>query len=94
MLYSRRFLPKVDEDEQVPVSFRYNVTPLESKRTNVFRPNPLGAEAKANSLGALFIGKWDRVPQNEMVDILWEARPMSSKYVCFCSIWFLFNLTE
>ena len=61
--------------EQVPVAFRYDVTPLESKRTHVFRPNNLSgsAEIKAASLGALFIGKWDKLVDSKMAKCIWEV---------------------
>ena len=64
---------QVNEQEAVPVAFRYNVHPIESNRTNVFRPNALSSEVKANSLGALWIGKWDQLPDSKTVDVLWEA---------------------
>lgn len=64
---------KVGESEPLPVAFRYNVRPVASMRTNVFRPNPLPADVKFNNLGALWIGKWDQLPESKIVDVLWEA---------------------
>ena len=60
----------------MPVSFRYNIDPIESKRTNVFKPNALAATSdsfKANSVGAVYIGKWADLPDSANLDILWEA---------------------
>ena len=61
------------ENEAVPVAFRYQLSPLQSFRTNVFKPNPLSGEAKAVSIGALWSGKCDQIPQSKIVSLLWEA---------------------
>ena len=63
------------EQEQLPVSFRYNVRPAASMRTNVFKANPLqqNADVKFNNLGAIFVGKWQDLPDSKVLDVLWEA---------------------
>lgn len=61
------------DQEPVPVSFRYNLAPTKSMRTNVFRPNNMQGEPRLATMGALFIGKWDKLPQSEFVDVLYEA---------------------
>ena len=63
------------EQEQVPVAYRYNIRPVASLRTNVFRANPLqqNAEIKHNNIGACFVGKWEQLPESKVVDVLWEA---------------------
>ena len=76
---------QVNEQEAVPVAFRYNIHPIESNRTNVFRPNALSSEVKANSLGALWIGKWDQLPDSKTVDVLWEADRFCNPHVC-CTV--------
>ena len=63
------------EQEQVPVAYRYNIRPVQSLRTNVFRANPLqqSSEVKFNNLGASWVGKWEQLPESKIVDGLWEA---------------------
>ncbi len=68
-------LCEAEGDEGVPVPFRYDVAPLESCRTHVFRANALGSnvEAKTASIGAVFLGKWDHLPESKVADVVWEA---------------------
>ena len=61
------------QTEALPVPFRYDLAPLASKRTIVFRPNALQGEVKHGSLGALWSGKYDQLPSNKALDIIWEA---------------------
>ena len=63
------------EQEQVPVAYRYNIHPVTSLRTNVFRANPLQqtSEIKFNNMGASWVGKWEQLPESKIVDVLWEA---------------------
>ena len=75
------FLPKLvhseveGEQEQVPVAYRYNIRPVASLRTNVFRANPLqqNSEIKFNNVGATWVGNWEQLPESKIVDVLWEA---------------------
>ena len=62
------------QSEAVPVAFRWDIAAVDSKRTNVFKANPLSgsSEFKGNSLGAVYCGKWADLPENNMVDVLWE----------------------
>lgn len=46
----------------------------------MFRPNVLQGEPRAASLGALWIGKFEKLPSSKLVDIVWEA-PESSRRV-------------
>lgn len=57
------------------MSFRYDVKPARSLRTNVFRPNQLQGEARTASLGALWLGKIEKLPESQYVDVVFEARP-------------------
>ena len=61
------------EAEAVPVAFRYDVAPTKSFKTNVFRPKSVQGEVRAATLGSLFIGKFDMVPESKIADIVWEA---------------------
>ena len=62
------------------MAFRYNIEAARSRSTNVFRPNVLQGEPRAASLGALWIGKFEKLPSSKPVDIVWEA-PESSRRV-------------
>ncbi len=66
-----------EESEALPVAFRYNIVPSRSRSTHVFRPNQLQGEPRAGSLGALWMGKFDKLPANKLLDVLWEAGPGS-----------------
>ena len=57
----------------MPVAFRYNIEASRSRSTNVFRPNALQGEPKAASLGALWLGKFEKLPSSKLVSIVWEA---------------------
>ena len=61
------------ESEAIPVAFRNRVLPLRSKVTNIFRPNVLQGEPRAQTLGAVYLGKMEMVPQNKLVDVIWEV---------------------
>lgn len=80
------FLEEAGENEPLPVPFRYVVEPLESKRTHVFRPNPLtgnNVEMKVASVGALWIGHWDKLPESKMAKCVWEAFAGGERTVTF-----------
>lgn len=63
------------ESEAVPVAFRYNVGPVTSFLTQVFRPKGAGgAELKSATLGTVYISKYELIPESKLVDVLWEAR--------------------
>ena len=64
---------EVEGSEQVPVPFRYDISPLATKRTILYRPNTLQGEPKTASLGAVWAGKYDKVPSNKIVDVVWEV---------------------
>ena len=61
------------EAEGVPVAFRYDVAPTRSFKTNVFRPKAVQGEVRAATLGSLFIGKFEMIPESKIADIVWEA---------------------
>lgn len=69
----KRLAEDSDDGEQVPVPFRYSVTAVKGNRTNVFRPNSLQGDAKQATAGALYMSKFDTLPQSKLVDVLWEA---------------------
>ena len=78
------------------MAFRYNVAPVATKRTHVYRPNALSGDPKTASLGALtrgpetaspgalWAGKWSEVPETKMLDVLWEADFFSILKVSIC----------
>ena len=74
------------EQQDIPVPYRYDLTPLESFKANCYKPNPLGANCDHEShkpwtLGAVMIGNFDRLPRqstNKTVSLVWEARRDSS----------------
>ena len=39
----------------------------------MFRPNVLQGDPRAASLGALWIGKFEKLPSSKVVDVIWEA---------------------
>lgn len=55
------------------MAFRHRVQPVRSKLTNIFRPNGLQGEPRAQTLGALWLGKMEMLPQNKLVDVIWEV---------------------
>ena len=55
---------------------RWEVSPLTSQKTCVFKPNPLSensADIKKVSFGALFAGNYHKVPRNKVASLTWEA---------------------
>ena len=70
----------------MPVAFRHTVQPLTSKLTNVFRPNAMQGEARAQTLGAVWLGKLETLPQTQMMDVIWEARAWQPSD-CFFRRW-------
>ena len=59
------------ESEAVPVAFRYNVGPVTSFWTQVFRPKGAGgAELKSATLGTVYISKYELIPESKLVDVL------------------------
>jgi len=55
------------------IPFRYNIEAMRGFRTHVFRPNAPQGEPKANTLGAVWIGKYAEIPESKYIDVLWEA---------------------
>ncbi|CAK9004718.1 FO synthase subunit 1, partial [Durusdinium trenchii] len=64
--------PADGESEAVPVAFRYDIRPLRSLRTNVFRPNNIQGDVKVGSAGALWLGKFEQLPSSRYLDIIFE----------------------
>ncbi|CAK9022466.1 FO synthase subunit 1 [Durusdinium trenchii] len=59
-----------------PACFRYTISPVDSKKTNVFKPNALPEDRSAvrhQTLGAVFIGHMDRLIENKRASLVWEA---------------------
>lgn len=46
---------------------------MPSFRTNVFRPNSLSGDARLTTLGGVFVGKMEHIPESKVVDVVWEA---------------------
>lgn len=56
------------------MAFRYQVGPVTSFLTQVFRPKGAGgAELKGATFGTVYIGKYELIPESKLVDIIWEA---------------------
>ena len=62
------------------MTFRYTVEPLENKTTNLFRPKDAPPDAdsaavnmKAQSLGSVFGGSFNKVIANKRASLVWEA---------------------
>lgn len=62
------------QSEAVPVPFRYDVKPVASKRTIIYRPNAVQGEPRAATLGAIWAGKYDKLPSSKLIDVVWEAQ--------------------
>lgn len=67
-----------DGQEQMPVTFRYTLTPKESMVTHAFRPKEVSSRDdnkrfKAQSLGAVFHQNYDKVISNKRASLVWEA---------------------
>lgn len=60
------------EGERVPVAFRYDVGAHTSHRTSVFKPNSLQGDPRTATLGALWIGRFEHLPDSKVVDVIWE----------------------
>lgn len=60
--------------------FRYTITALESGRTHLFKPNAFESETVPThrTFGALYNNSYQKVVQNNLACVLWEAR------VCSC----------
>ena len=68
------------ENQQGPspeVMFRYNLSPLASCKTFIFKPNALEQtdSIRAVSVGALYAGNYDKVVRNKIASLVWEALP-------------------
>ncbi|CAK9086345.1 FO synthase subunit 1 [Durusdinium trenchii] len=74
---SQRFHAVADgAADPVPVSFRYQIAPLPSKSTHVYKPNGMGERAEnvaANMVGAAFGGNYNKVVNNKRASVVWEA---------------------
>lgn len=72
--------------EEVPVPFRFEVSPLESFKTSCYKLNSVAASFdhenhRPATLGAVFAGQCNRTPtqsSNKRVALVWEAWNMSS----------------
>lgn len=71
---------------------RWEVSPLTSQKTCVFKPNPLSenlADIKKVSFGGLFAGNFHKVPRNKVASLTWEAGPRArrdAKHVLLFSV--------
>ena len=62
--------------EALPVTFRYEIGPLRSKTTHVYRPNTTERAQEtvpANSMGACFASNYDKLPSSSRASVLWEV---------------------
>lgn len=66
---------EVNEQEEVPVAFRYDISAEQSFRTNVFRPKPNQGELRTASFGSVYAGKFEMIPESKLADIVWEDQP-------------------
>ena len=60
-------------EDETPVPFRYTLGGQQSNRTVVFKPNQLQGDPRTATLGAMFHGKYDTLPNNKLIQCLWEA---------------------
>ena len=61
-----------------PVSFRYQIEPVRSRTTHVYRPNGFtlpadGANMTLPFLGGAFAGNYNKVVCEQRARVLWEA---------------------
>ncbi|CAK9054749.1 FO synthase subunit 1 [Durusdinium trenchii] len=78
---SQRFHVADGAADPVPVSFRYQIAPLPSKSTHVYKPNGMGERAEnvaANMVGAAFGGNYNKVVNNKRASVVWEVQFTSS----------------
>ena len=76
--------------EEAVVTYRYEINPVESFKTNCFKPNVLNANCdpeghKSWALGAVLAGNFDRLPRqdkNKTASLVWEA-DVFKKFVVF-----------
>ena len=61
------------------MAFRWNIAPLASKRTHVFKPNSLSAEPKHATVGAAWLGKWEQLPLSNVAGVVWEVELRGNK---------------
>ena len=67
--------------EEPVVPYRYEINPVESSKTNCYKPNVLNANCdpeghKSWALGAVMVGNLDRLPRqdkNKTASLVWEA---------------------
>lgn len=62
--------------EQVPLNFRYSVTP--ASKVNSFKPKELPSDCdrrqlRAGQLGAVWCGRLQQLPRADHVGLIWEA---------------------
>ena len=61
----------------MPITFRYNVAPVASHSTQVFRPNVDGRVStdsmKYQMLGRVYQGNFNKVINNKRAALVWEA---------------------
>lgn len=73
--------PGASESEDIPVPFRYTLEAAKGNRTNCFRPNQLQGDAKTATAGALWLGKFESLPQSKLLDVLWEAPQRTARFL-------------
>ena len=67
--------------QELPVPFRYDISPVDSKKTACYKPNAVAANFdhenhRAATLGAVYVGQCNRVPvqhSNKRLALVWEA---------------------
>lgn len=67
--------------EQVPMQFRYTITP--KTKVNAFKPRPVegqGVDVRASQMGATFGGA-NGLPRTPNIAIVWEVRNMLTLHV-------------
>ncbi|CAK9091359.1 FO synthase subunit 1 [Durusdinium trenchii] len=69
--------PRLAEDGVLPICFRYVIAPVESKATNVFKPQPAGDggsdPVRHQTLGSSLAGNFDKLIGNKRASLVWEV---------------------
>ena len=64
------------------ITDRWEVAELTSKKTCVYKPNPVASDLKRVSFGGLFASNFRKVPRNKVASLVWEAWFLLSKHRC------------
>ena len=85
-MFSSSIDSEADGQDPLPVVFRYDVGPVSSMKTNVYRPTRLGDDEetageqvlKPSQLGAIFHGKYNNLlKSNDRAAVIWEVLGLS-----------------